>query len=161
MNFKTTLYSKIICTLLFIALFLFPCNNLISQELIRTLGNINENSGGYVTVTQSPMIKALLERSIAINKSADEKLQGYRIQLYSGYKHDARERSSSVKNNFLNLFPNFDENRIYSNFDPPFIKVRIGDYRDENSALTDYKKIVKFFPDCYIIKTTINYPALE
>lgn len=103
----------------------------------------------------------LLLNVVEYNKTLNGKIQGYRIQLFSDYKNDSRERALKYRSDFINMFPDYDSERIYSEFEPPFVKVRVGDYRDENSALIDYKKIVKFFPDSYIVKATINYPSIE
>jgi len=145
----------------FLFIFLFSSKFLRGQEIIYTLSQPNEINNGYVIVTQKSSISMLLERSVSINKANEGNIQGFRIQIFSDYKPDARENSIKQQGYFISLFPDFDTDRIYSAFEPPFIKVRVGDYRDENSALIDYKRFVRFFPDCYIIKATIKYPSID
>lgn len=131
-----------------------------SQDIINELAVENSN-GAQVLVFQSETIRMLLLNVVEYNKTLNGKIQGYRIQLFSDYKNDSRERALKYRSDFINMFPDYDSERIYSEFEPPFVKVRVGDYRDENSALIDYKKIVNFFPDSYIVKATINYPSIE
>lgn len=152
-------YTPTIQTLLLCTILLMVNTNTSAQDIISDLSN-ESSTGGVVVVHQSESIKSLLDRTNSINKAKRNKIQGYRIQLFSDYKADARERALKLRADFIGFFPDFDSDRLYTEFEPPFIKVRIGDYRDENSALIDYKKIVGKFPDCYIIKTTINYPPL-
>lgn len=130
------------------------------QNFIETLSQPGENTEGYVIVEQSTSIETLLNRTTEINKKSEHSLQGYRIQLFSDYKQAARELSSKQIADFISKFPDFDASRIYRNFEPPFVKVRVGDYRDANSALLDFVQIVKYFPDSYIIKSNINYPPI-
>ena len=134
-------------------------HTMTAQNIISDLGKESTN-GNMVIVHQNESINNLLERTQVVNKSKHEKIPGYRIQLFSDYKSDARENALILRSEFIGNYPDFDSERLYTQFEPPFIKVRVGDYRDENSALIDYKRFVRKFPDCYIVKTTINYPSL-
>ncbi len=133
---------------------------LFSQDILRELSTPS-NKSGIITVHQNESLKNLFNNSILQNKAMQGKIQGYRIQLFSDYKSSSRERALKLRSEFIALFPDYDPTRIYNDFEPPFIKVRVGDYRDENSALIDYKRFVKAFPDCYIVKTPIFYPPIE
>ena len=87
------------------------------------------------------------------------KIPGYRIQLFSDYKLTQENALKNSRSDFISMYPEFDPTRIYE-YEPPFVKLRVGDYRDENAALIDYKKFVQQFPDCYIVKTSIFFPPL-
>src|SRR6056297_3456936 len=116
---------------------------------------------GQVAIQQDPLIRFLIDKDISRNQRLRGIKDGYRIQIFSGFGNDARERSTKVRIDFLSQFPEFDPVRVYSKYEPPFIKVRVGDYRTRFEALEDYRNIVKEFPDCYIVKTRINYPELK
>ncbi len=157
MKYKSN--SSLFPKVLSVCVFLFAALNIQAQDIFFELSNPSTN-GGKVEVVQNESIKALIERTLTQNKSLGNRISGYRIQLFSDSKSGARERALKLRADFISLFPDFDPVRVYSHFEPPFIKVRVGDYRDENSALLDYKRFVKEFPDCYIVKTTIQYPPL-
>jgi hypothetical protein len=157
MKIKTT--SMFLEKTVFVFVCILLSVNSFSQDIFSVLSSPNVH-GAKVTVVQSESIKILMDRTHVQNKAMGDKIPGFRIQLFSDYKADARERALKLRADFISLFPNFDPVRVYSSYEPPFIKVRVGDYRDENSALIDYKKFVKDFPDCYIVKTTIHYPPL-
>ncbi|MDD2562736.1 MAG: SPOR domain-containing protein [Salinivirgaceae bacterium] len=153
-NKSNSTYKTIILVLL-----MGLAQTLSAQEIISNLAKESVN-GSVVIVHQNESINNLLEKTLILNKAKQNKIPGYRIQLYSDYKSDARENALKLRAEFIENFPTFDSERLYTQFEPPFIKVRIGDYRDENSALIDYKRFVRKFPNCYIVKTTINYPSL-
>ncbi|MGI6479333.1 MAG: SPOR domain-containing protein [Salinivirgaceae bacterium] len=145
--------------LFYIFCFVLIQSGLFSQDIINEL-SIPTKDFGRTTVYQSESIKNLLDNVVIQNKSMGGKIPGYRIQLFSDYKSDARERSLKLRSDFISMYPEFDPTRIYSEYEPPFVKLRVGDYRDENAALIDYKKFVQQFPDCYIVKTSIFFPPL-
>ncbi len=116
---------------------------------------------GQVTIQQDPLIRFLIDKDISRNQRLRGIKDGYRIQIFSEFGNDARERSTKVRIDFLSQYPEFDPVRVYSKYEPPFIKVRVGDYRTRFEALEHYRYIVKEFPDCYIVKTRINYPELK
>ena len=148
-----------ICKTIVLGLFIGLAQTISAQDIITDLSK-ESTKGSTVNVHQSEAINNLLGKIQALNKATQGKISGYRIQLFSDYKSDARENALKLRADFIETFPDFDSERLYTQFEPPFIKVRVGDYRDENAALIDYKRFVRKFPDCYIVKTTINYPSL-
>ncbi|HON17842.1 MAG TPA: SPOR domain-containing protein [Salinivirgaceae bacterium] len=130
------------------------------QNIIDDLQTLSPN-GGQITVHQEAEVARLFEVNLSSNKTLRGKIQGYRIQLYSDYGSNARQKALDVRERFTRLFPGYDYQRIYIFYEPPFVKVRIGDYRDEHAALQDYKRIVKEFPECYIVNSEIEFPPLN
>ncbi|MFH1000905.1 MAG: SPOR domain-containing protein, partial [Bacteroidota bacterium] len=43
----------------------------------------------------------------------------------------------------------------------PFWKIRVGDFRTREEAYYLYKKIVKDFPNSYIVRDQIDFPELD
>lgn len=140
-----------------------PSAGLSQKDTVSIFKLFRDTTGSKqeVSIQQDPSIRLLIDRDIYINERQSGIKDGYRIQIFSGYGNDSRERSQKVRGEFLTAFPEFDPLRVYSKYMPPFIKVRVGDYRDRHEALADYRNIVKVFPDSYIVKTHINYPALN
>ena len=151
--------SNSICKTIILGLLIGIAQTAVAQDIINNLSQKN-TEGHVVIIHQSASINSLLEKTRVLNRAMYKKIPGYRIQLFSDYKSDARENALKLRAEFIENHPDFDSERLYTQFEPPFIKVRVGDYRDENAALIDYKRFVRKFPDCYIVKTTINYPSL-
>lgn len=150
---------------LFITLiFLILAGNAFTQsDTIPIFRLFNDTTGGKgeVNIHQDPLIRLLVDRDISINGKMRGISDGYRIQIFSSFGNDSRDRSRDARVNFLTFFPDFDPVRVYSTYEPPFIKVRVGDYRNRSEALIDFKEIVKNFPDSYMVKSKINYPSLK
>ena len=85
---------------------------------------------------------------------------GFRIQIYSATGNDAREKAEEYMTKFLEDNPQFEPSDIYQIYQPPFFKLRVGDYRTRDDALIVYKRLIKYAPDCYIVKSHINFPEL-
>lgn len=149
---------------IFVLIFLLSSLFCFSQKDTVSIFSVLQNqttNNSQVIISQNPSIRLLIDRDVHINRAIRGVENGYRIQIFSGYGHDARKKSQRVRVQFLTLFPNFDPVRVYSKYSPPFIKVRVGDYRNRHEALKDYRNIVKQFNDCYIVKTRINYPKIK
>ncbi|MDA3866262.1 MAG: hypothetical protein PF489_05855 [Salinivirgaceae bacterium] len=144
-------------------LFIIISNVAVAQTdtvSIYTLFRDTTGGRGEVRIQQDPTLRLLIDRDIQISERQRGIKDGYRIQIFSKYGSDSRDKSQDVRILFLTEFPDFDPLRVYSSYEPPFIKVRVGDYRNKSEALEDHRIIVKEFPDSYIVKTRINYPQL-
>jgi hypothetical protein len=121
-----------------------------------------DTTGGkaVVNIHQDPLVRFLVDRDVQIHQRQRGIEDGYRIQIFSSFGNDSRDRSRNARVKFLTKFPDFDPVRVYSTYEPPFIKVRVGDYRSRQEALEDFRDISKSFPDSYIVKSRINYPSL-
>ncbi len=119
----------------------------------------DNSSGGRMVLDQSPELHVLIDKSIRINEKSG--LEGYRIQIYTGSGVKARDEAAAVCQEFMAYFPEIDPGQIYKNYQAPYFKVRIGDYRNKNEAFEKYHAIKKRFPSSYIVKSSINFPKLE
>ena len=72
------------------SLFCFSQKDTVS--IFNALQNNNSNNS-HVLVSQSPSIRLLIERDVSINGGIRGVKDGYRIQIFSGYGHDARKKS--------------------------------------------------------------------
>jgi len=122
--------------------------------------SFHDNSdGGTINIYQNPAILVLLEKSISMNEK--DGLSGYRIQVYSGTGVTAREKASSIKQELMQNFPEIDEDVIYTDYQEPYFKVNVGDFRNRNEAFELYYNIKNKFPGSYIVNSKINFPKLE
>ncbi len=88
--------------------------------------------------------------------SLNEMVQGFRVQvgvyMNLNYAIEISDKASGL----------LDES-VYLDFDPPFYKVRVGDYFLRKDAMELLEKvIIKDFEDSFIIPTTVyKYPELK
>lgn len=103
---------------------------------------------GIVTIHQSTELEQMMTNFAAHNE-ANGKVEGYRIQLYSGTGAQARQESQDVKTRMLSYFP---QEKVVVEYNAPFWRVRTGAFRHKHEALPLLKKIKSTFPNCYIVK---------
>jgi len=121
---------------------------------------LDTSGPGKITIVQDSSIYRMMQTSKEINQHQNGIPNGYRIQIFSASGNQAREDAIKFKEDFLLLHPEFDEDEIYQLYQPPFFKLRVGDYRNESDALIVYKSLVKDYPDCYIVRSPVNFPRL-
>ncbi len=119
----------------------------------------NNPQTGQINIYQSQSIKFLVNKFISIH-SKQRGIKGYRIQIFSASGQQARESANKMRSQFISIYPDFDYNLIYPLYQPPFFKIRVGDYRTKEEALKFYKQVAIQFPNSYIVKSIIKYPKL-
>ena len=107
-----------------------------------------------VLVHTDTMINKLVEKRIQINKKKGT-ISGFRVQIYFG---SLRSDATDAKTKFNTLFPNIDCYLIYQ---PPYFKVRAGDFRTRLEATNLDRKIIKEFTSVFIVEDEINLPRLN
>jgi len=146
---------------LFFLLFLCPFTRAqsaisLSEDVFMALQQTN-NGEGKVLIHQDPRISELVNRHILRNKRSGG-IDGYRIRIFSDIGPRARQASDETKARFFEIFPEID---IYREYDSPYFKVYVGDYRTKNEAIKDFKRIRRYFPAAFIVPDKINYPDFE
>ena len=119
----------------------------------------NDSKTGQIKIYQSQSVESLVNRFVSIHQK-QRGIKGYRIQIFSASGQQAREAANKNRSQFVSIYPDFDYRLIYPLYQPPFFKIRVGDYRTKEEALKFYKQVVKQFPNSYIVKAIINYPKL-
>ncbi|MBE9466961.1 MAG: SPOR domain-containing protein [Bacteroidetes bacterium] len=118
-----------------------------------------DSQKGHINIYQSQSVENLVNKFISIHQR-QRGINGYRIQIFTASGQDARQVANNKRSEFVSIYPDFDYRLIYSLYQPPFFKIRVGDYRTKEEALKFYKQVVKQFPNSYIVKAIINYPKL-
>ncbi len=121
----------------------------------------DNNVFGKVNIYQDTSIHFLINKHIRINEKQKGIPDGYRIQIFSGSGYNARNDANAAKEKLIEKFPDFPYNQIYSVYQPPFFKVRIGNYRNKHESLIIHKKLLREFPNSYLVKGRIKYPELD
>ena len=105
---------------------------------------------GTITIHQDERIDELLQAF----EAADKKLEGYRIQIFLGKAKEAQK----VRTAFVSKYPDIP---AYAPWQPPNMKVRIGDLKTRLDAERVLRMIRKDFPGAYIVKDYIELPDLD
>jgi len=108
-----------------------------------------------VQVVQDSTVSVLLEETITGKKELVE-MDGYRVQVYSSNKQQAAKAEALALEEQLKERVN---QTVYVQYQSPFWKVRIGDFRTYDEAKEYKKTIVQQFPDMqgniYIVRDKI------
>ena len=109
---------------------------LASCLFISSLAMAQDNAtatNGNVKVVKDNRLDVLVKKQIYINNLAIRNQSGFRVQVISTNKRgDANEAKAKV----MQLFPDY---RTYLDYQAPYFKVRVGDFktREEASELRD------------------------
>lgn len=108
-----------------------------------------------VNVSQSQAIASALESRIA---SQVPGVDGYRVRIYFANNQNSRTESEAAAKSFMNDYPGI---MAYRNYQNPFFKVTVGDFRTKSEAMSLLSRIKGRYPAAFIVKERINYPPLE
>lgn len=112
---------------------------------------IAANTDGGIKVVKDGRLDLLIKKQIYINTLAIRNQPGFRVQLISTNK---RNEASDLKAKVMQLYPEY---RTYLEYQPPYFKVRIGDFKSRDEA-TDFRdKLSTNFPGAiFVVPAVIN-----
>ena len=131
-------------------LFLFVASTAFSQN--------DTKKEGTITINQDERISELVDRHIEINKASEGKISGWRVQIYTSSGTNSRNEAQNARKLFLSKYPEVGAYLIYQ---PPFFKIRVGDFRTKEEAYSFYKQLLVDFPVSYLVNDQINLPKLK
>lgn len=106
---------------------------------------------GKITFNEDLRVKEMLRK---YTDSQSGKIKGYRVQIHFGAdKNKARE----LKSKFLTKH---SEMRAHEIFEPPYFKIRTGDFRTRLEAYRFLKEVQEMFPAAFIVQDEIELPPL-
>lgn len=125
-------------------LFLFSATaTLRAQNVVTGDGNIK--------VVKDSRIDILIRKQIYINNLAIRNQPGFRVQVLTTNKRNA---ALDAKAKVMQLYP---EHRSYVDFEAPYFKVRIGDFKTRDEATELRNKLSDLFSGgVFVVPTTIN-----
>ena len=115
----------------------------------------NENQGN-ISINSDPRIDELVKLHVAYNE-AFPFMPGYRIQIFMESGNEALNQAEKVKDVFNEKYKN---NNAYLIFVAPYYRVRVGDFRTRLEAEKFLQRIIKKYPNAWVIKDEINFPEL-
>lgn len=148
---------KIIASLLFLFLAFFGYSqvdtSLFAGDYIMKLQDNSKK--GKITIYQDADIHLLQNKFVKINN--DGKIDGWRIQIYNSSGAEAKEKAKEIRSKFVNKYP---EVKAYTVYQPPFFKLRVGDFRTKQDAYKFYSEIMRAYPASYMVPDKIYLPQL-
>lgn len=89
------------------------------------------------------------QMEVYLNREEIRRTQGYRVQIYSGVSSLA----SDARFNFLEMFPDYN---VYTFYDKPFFKVRVGNFISKKEAETFCSEIKNYFPPAFVVPAQVE-----
>ncbi|MBO9154554.1 SPOR domain-containing protein [Chitinophaga sp. GCM10012297] len=124
-------------------LFLFSAATLRAQDSAPQDGNIKVLKDGRIDI--------LIRKQIYINALAIRNQPGFRVQVLTTNK---RNEALDAKAKVMQAYPDY---RSYVDFEAPYFKVRIGDFKTRDEATDLRNKLSNMFSGgVFVVPTTIN-----
>lgn len=112
-----------------------------------------DSSEGGITITEPMEVTDIIKRHKFFMEEI-ETIEGYRVQIFSSSR---LQETLKAKNRF---FYKFSELKPYVVFTEPVYRLRIGDLKTRLEANTLMQKLLKAYPETFIVKDQISISAL-
>lgn len=119
--------------------------------LFTTLVSYSQESTNDSLKTITPTIKDSRIVKLDAAYKSTYKLNGYRIQIFSGNK---RQPAKEARLRFTRIYRKTKAHEVY---EQPYFKVRVGDFKTKLEALKFKNELTKHFPNCFIVKDEIEF----
>lgn len=118
----------------------------------------DHTQGGQVTLHQDERIETVIASKINGNELQTMDISGFRLQVYSSnVPQTSKKEAFEIENDMKTAFPDIP---VYVIYQPPFWKVRLGDFRTQTEADLLRQEVVNRFPnikgDVYLVKDMIQ-----
>ena len=111
-------------------------------------------SDGYVIIDQDQRIEQLVQKQKEIH-SADNTIDGFRIQIFMESGNDAVDHANQVKSEFETNYPDVP---IYLVFGQPYYRLRVGDFRTRLEAEKFFQVLSKDYKKAFVTSDRIQLP---
>lgn len=109
---------------------------------------------GYVILKQDQRIEQLIQKQKKIH-SADNTIDGYRIQIFMESGNDAVEHANTVMSEFQTNYPDVP---IYLVFGQPYYRLRVGDFRTRLEAEKFFQTLSQEYKKAFVTSDKIQLP---
>ncbi|MBO7259195.1 MAG: SPOR domain-containing protein [Paludibacteraceae bacterium] len=120
---------------------------------------ITDNThGGNVTLYQDERIETVIASKINGSELQTMDISGFRLQVYSSnVPQTSKKEAFDIEKDMKTAFPDIP---VYVIYQPPFWKVRLGDFRNQTEADLLRQDVITRFPnikgDVYLVKDMIQ-----
>ncbi|MBQ8761235.1 MAG: SPOR domain-containing protein [Bacteroidales bacterium] len=118
-----------------------------------SLFSFSQNEG-YLLLNQDQRIEQLIQIQKEIH-SADNTIDGYRIQIFMESGNNAVELANATMEKFKKTHPDIP---IYLVFGQPYYRLRVGDFRTRLEAEKAFQTLSKDYKKAFITSDRINLP---
>ena len=129
----------------FITIF-FAAFNLLSAQ----------NNEGSLDVIQDSRVNELQEKHIQFNEVVNT-ISGFRVNIFFQSGNNSKNMANQIRAKFAEKYPDIP---AYIVFEEPNFKVKVGDFRTRVEARGFLEKIKIDFPDAFVSKDEIYFPAI-
>ena len=111
---------------------------------------------GYTKKVNHELLDSLSRFQLGITKvKCPNTVKGFRVQIFSCSGTDCQEKAENIYNQFLIAFPDIPAHKLW---EPPSIKVRVGNCRNRFEAEAIKNKIKEDFPFLFVVNDFIESP---
>lgn len=121
-----------------------------TAQLVFSQGNSDS-----LEISSSNIVKDHRIDALSKTYKATFKLKGYRVQIHQGNK---RQPANQTRASFSRVHP---KTKAHLDYDQPFYKVKVGDFKTKLEALKYKNFIIKEFPNSFIVKDNIDVSKLS
>jgi len=114
-------------------------------------------TAGNVVIHQDPGVDMVVKKHIEYNRQ-QKGIPGYRVQIFFDAGNNSLDRATKVAREFQLLFPG---DTAYIQFNEPYYKVRVGDFRTRLDAVGFLYQVLPDYPNAFVIKDKINFPGQD
>lgn len=120
-----------------------------SQSIFEELAS---PAGGKIVINQNSSVSSIISSHVDLNKKLKGQ-PGYRIQIYFGSGHTAKDEAMRIRKSFRNKYPELETYLIYQT---PNFKVRAGDFKNRYQAYIAFQAISQNYPSSFLVEDLIN-----
>jgi hypothetical protein len=117
---------------------------------------VGASAADTIVVIKDPRLDILSQKQALINKrtsalTSNGKIKGFRIQITST---NSRDQAFNVKTLVLSKFP---DQKVYTTYQAPLFKVRVGDFIKREEAEKYRKLMLSIFPTgLYVVEDVVE-----
>jgi len=96
----------------------------------------------------------LVLKHVLVNEAKKGKMKGYRVQIHFGSE---KAKALDTKTKFMTSYHDVPS---YLDYQQPYFKIRVGDFRTKLEAYKFLQEITDEFPGAFIVSDEIELPQL-
>lgn len=105
-------------------------------------------------LVQDKRVNQLVLKHVLINEAKRGTMKGYRVQIHFGPE---KAKALDVKSKFTSQYKDVS---AYLDYQQPYFKIRVGDFRTKLEAYKLLQEISGDFPGAFIVSDDIELPPL-
>ena len=106
-------------------------------------------------IIQDKKVNELVLKHVLINEAKRGTMKGYRVQIHFGPE---KAKAMDVKSKFTTQY---HEVAAYLDYQQPYFKIRVGDFRTKLEAYKLLQEISGDFPGAFIVTDDIELPKID